>query len=171
MSVPAPFHNVCKKEIEMRLTSLSIEEGNRMPAVYSYPGGNRSPELSWQDPPEGTRSFAVTCFDPDAPTGSGWWHWCVVNLPETVRSLPEGVSPADIEALGAITLRNDYGEAEYGGAAPPAGDGMHRYVFTVWALPVEKLDLTEKNNCPTAGFVLHAQALATAKLTATYVTE
>ena len=88
-----------------------------------------------------------------------------------MRSLPEGVSPEDIEALGAITLRNDYGEAEYGGAAPPAGDGMHRYVFTVWALPVEKLDLTEESNCPTAGFMLHAQALAKAKLTATYVTE
>lgn len=155
----------------MKLTSHSIEEGNRMPAVYSYPGGNRSPELSWQDPPEGTRSFAVTCCDPDAPTGSGWWHWCVVNLPAALRSLPEGVSPADIEALGAITLRNDYGEAEYGGAAPPAGDGMHRYVFTVWALPVEKLDLTKESNCPTAGFMLHTQAIAKAKLTATYVTE
>ena len=155
----------------MRLTSLSIEEGSRMPAAQSYAGGNRSPELSWRDPPEGTRSFAVTCFDPDAPTGSGWWHWCVLNLPAAVRSLPEGVSPADIEALGAITLRNDYGEENYGGPATPAGDGMHRYVFTVWALPVEKLDLSKESNCPTAGFLLHRQAIAKAKLTATYVTE
>lgn len=84
---------------------------------------------------------------------------------------PRGASPEDLEALGAITLRNDYGEAEYGGAAPPAGDGMHRYVFTVWALPVEKLELSKESNCPTAGFMLHAQALAKAKLTATYVTE
>ena len=93
----------------MRLTSRSIEEGSRMPAAQSYAGGNRSPELSWRDPPEGTRSFAVTCYDPDAPTGSGWWHWCVLNLPAALRSLPEGASPEDLEALGAITLRNDYG--------------------------------------------------------------
>ena len=102
---PTPFVNVYQKEIEMRLTSRSIEEGSRMPAAQSYAGGNRSPELSWRDPPEGTRSFAVTCFDPDAPTGSGWWHWCVLNLPAALRSLPEGASPENLEALGAITLR------------------------------------------------------------------
>ena len=154
----------------MQLTSLTIEEGSRMPAAQSYQGGNRSPELSWRDAPEGTRSFAVTCFDPDAPTGSGWWHWCVLNLPVTVSSLAEGVSPEVLAALRAMTLCNDYGEAKYGGAAPPPGDGMHRYVFTVWALPVEKLALTPESNCPTAGFLLHREALAKATLTATYVT-
>lgn len=155
----------------MKLTSVNIEEGSRMPVAQSRRGGNRSPELSWQDPPKGTRSFAVTCFDPDAPTGSGWWHWCVLDLPASLRTLPEGVSLEELESLGSVTLRNDFGDAEYGGAEPPAGDGMHRYVYTVWAIPVEKLGLTKESNCPTAGFFLHAKALAKAKLTATYVTE
>ena len=169
--MPPTADNTNEKENAMKLTSHSIEEGSRMPAAQRYSGGNRSPELSWQDPPEGTRSFAVTCFDPDAPTGSGWWHWCVLDLPASVRTLPEGVSAKELEALGAVTLRNDFGEAEYGGAEPPAGDGMHRYVFTVWALPEETLGLAKDGNCPTAGFLLHAKALGKASLTATCVTD
>ena len=155
----------------MKLLSTTIEEGSRMPAAQSYAGGNLSPALIWRDAPAGTKSFAVTCFDPDAPTGSGWWHWCVLDIPCSVSSLPEGVSPESLSELGAVMLRNDYGEAAFGGATPPAGDGMHRYVFTVWALPEEKLGLAADANCPTSGFMLNAKAIGKAKLTATYVVE
>ena len=155
----------------MKLLSTTIEEGSRMPVEQSYAGGNLSPDLVWREAPAGTKSFAVTCFDPDAPTGSGWWHWCVVNIPLTVESLPRGVTTETLAELGALTLKNDYGEAAFGGAAPPAGDGMHRYIFTVWALPIEKLDVTADTNCPSAGFMLNAVAIGKAKLTATYVVE
>lgn len=152
----------------MRVLSYSLEEGSRMDVRHSLNGGNVSPDLSWEDVPEGTKSFAVTCFDPDAPTGSGWWHWVVLDLPADCRTLPEG---ADVAALGARTLTTDYGTSGYGGACPPEGDGMHRYVFTVWALPVEKLEIPDTASPAMAGFMLNATALAKAKCTATYVAE
>lgn len=152
----------------MKLTSPTLVEGMRMPRTHAKLGANRSPELRWEGAPEGTRSFAVTCYDPDAPTGSGWWHWLVVNLPASVTSLEEG---ACVACLGGQEVRNDYGDTAFGGACPPKGDGMHRYVFTVWALPVEKLDVTDTTSAALIGFQLNALALAKAKITATYVTE
>ena len=96
-------------------------------------GGNRSPHLAWSDPPEGTETLAITCFDPDAPTGSGWWHWLAFNLPAGLRELAENAS-ADGLPQGAVQSRNDYGQTGYGGPCPPEGDPPHRYLFTVWAL-------------------------------------
>lgn len=151
----------------MKLTSPTLVEGSRMPEAHTLEGGNRSPALAWDDVPEGTKSFAITCYDPDAPTCSGWWHWLVIDLPGDLRSLPEGA------ALPAVArgITNDFGFKEYGGARPPKGDGMHRYVYTVWALPTARLEIADNATAATVGFMLNAMALGKAKITATYVTE
>lgn len=96
-----------------------------------YSGGNISPPLAWQDPPEGTRSFAITLYDPDAPTGSGWWHWVVINIPATVSSLPAGAGSGDNNLPEPAEMtRTDFGGNVYGGAAPPPGP-EHHYIFTI----------------------------------------
>lgn len=151
----------------MFLKSPTLVEGQRMPVEHSLEGGNVSPELVWGDAPEGTKSFAVSCFDPDAPTGSGWWHWMLVNIPASVSGLSAGAEAPE----GALELKTDYGTRGFGGACPPAGDGMHRYIFTVWALPDETLPVDADATPAMAGFMIRAKALACAKITATYVTE
>lgn len=151
----------------MKLTSPTLVEGSRMPEAHTLDGGNRSPALFWDDVPAGTQSFVITCYDPDAPTGSGWWHWLAIDLPGDLRSLAEGAALPS----GARGITNDFGFKEYGGARPPKGDGMHRYVYTVWALPVAKLDVPDNATAATIGFMVNAMALAKAKITATYVTE
>jgi len=133
---------------------------------FGCKGGNMSPALAWKNPPPGSKSFAITVYDPDAPTGSGWWHWTVVNLPKQTTALPEA---AGLKLpVGAIQGRNDFGTAEFGGACPPVGDKPHRYQFTVWALKVEKLPLDEQSSGALVGFMLNANVLAKATLTATY---
>ncbi len=123
----------------MTLTSSDIQEGSRMPETFAYQGfgcdgADMSPQLSWSDAPEGTKSFAITAFDPDAPTGSGWWHWVALDLPATQTSLERGASG---KLKAGREMKNDYGSFGYGGACPPQEHGMHRYQFTVWALPTE----------------------------------
>ncbi|WP_432460338.1 YbhB/YbcL family Raf kinase inhibitor-like protein [Agarivorans sp. QJM3NY_25] len=157
----------------LQLSSPDIAEGKKMDAKFEYQGfgcngGNQSPQLNWRDVPEGTKSFALTVYDPDAPTGSGWWHWIAIDIPASTRQLAAGV---DIKKLGGLELNNDYGSASFGGACPPKGHGMHRYVFTLWALPTESLKLDVNASQAVAGYKLNASALAKAKLTATYVRE
>ena len=134
---------------ELTVTSETFEAGAALPnaqvsGVMGAGGEDRSPQLSWSGAPEGTKSFVVTAYDPDAPTGSGFWHWVVANIPADVTSLPEGAMVADkIEAdelQDALVLKNDAGMPGFVGAAPPAGHGPHRYVFTVHAVDVEKLE-------------------------------
>src|SRR3984893_1392228 len=129
-------------------------------AHSSVAGRNVSPELHWAGFPEETKSFAVTCFDPDAPTGSGFWHWVLVGLPSNLTELPRGAGSGDGLAGGAFHVRNDYGERSYGGAAPPAGDRPHRYVFAVHAVDVEKLDVTEDASPAFVGFNLTFHVIA-----------
>ena len=131
-------------------------------------GKNISPSLSWQNPPEGTRSYALTVYDPDAPTGSGWWHWVVVNLPASTKGLPAGAATGKGLPAGALELRTDFGQPGYGGACPPPGHGMHRYQFTVWALSVDKLPLEASSSPAMAGFMIRQHALGHATLTGTY---
>ena len=133
---------------------------------FGYDGGNTSPQLSWKNAPEGTKSFAVTCFDPDAPTGCGFWHWQVINLPVNTTELAQGISGQLPEGL---EMRNDYGFNGFGGACPPEGHGMHRYQFTVWALPTEALEVPADASCALVSFMLNGMALAKSTLTVTYV--
>lgn len=153
------------------LTSNDIQEGYPMAKTFEYNGwgchgDNQSPHLAWKDAPAGTKSFAITAYDPDAPTGSGFWHWVAFNIPATVNELPRSV---DIQKLDGNEARIDYGTVGFGGACPPEGDGMHRYQFTVWALPSEKLDLSETTPPAVVGFTLNSMALGKTTLTSTYV--
>ena len=111
------------------------------------------------------KALQITAYDPDAPTESGFWHWVVFDIPATVSELPRGV---DISKVGGKEGRIDYGTVDFGGACPPEKDGMHRYQFTVWALPTDKLNLDENTPSAVVGFTLNSMALDKAKLTATY---
>jgi len=132
-------------------------------------GGNVSPQLVWRGAPAGTQSFAITMFDPDARNGHGWWHWIVVNIPANVHELSAGVGDAG-GALpqGAVQARNDFGDAHFDGACPPAGDKPHRYQFTVWALNVSAVPVTPESSGAASRAALAAHALAKAGLTATF---
>ena len=157
----------------MRVFSQDFNDGDKMPEKHvfngmGYQGENISPHLAWEDAPEGTKSFVVTCYDPDAPTGSGWWHWVVANIPVTTTSLPQGAGSGKAGLpSGAIQTRTDFGQAGYGGAAPPQGE-THRYIFTVHALDVEKIEVDEGASGAMVGFNVHFHALASASLTANY---
>jgi Raf kinase inhibitor-like YbhB/YbcL family protein len=149
------------------VTSASFTDGGALPDAQVYAKGNRSPQLSWSGAPEGTRSFAVTCFDPDAPTGSGFWHWTVANIPADVTALAEGASSAGLPNA-AVEGRTDFGPPGFGGAAPPLGHGPHRYIFTVFAVDAERLDVTPDSSGAIFGFNLHFHTLARASITGVY---
>lgn len=134
---------------------------------FGCSGKNISPDLSWNDAPKGTKSYALTVYDPDAPTGSGWWHWVVFNIPAKTTSLPAGAS-LDSMPKGAVESMTDYGKNGFGGACPPKGHGMHRYVVTLYALDVEKLDLDASASPALAGFNINSHAIAKASLVAYY---
>lgn len=137
---------------------------------FGCTGANQSPALSWTEPPAGTRSLAVTIYDPDAPTGSGWWHWVVFNLPADTRGLPAGAGDPEKPTLpaGAVQSRTDFGTPGYGGPCPPQGDKPHRYVVTVHALKVDNLPLLADTSGAMVGFNLNAVSLGKATLTARY---
>lgn len=149
------------------LTSTTIADGERVPdrTTNTPAGDNISPQLSWAGFPEQTRSFAVTCFDPDAPGPAGWWHWSVLDLPATTTMLPEraGTPQADL-----LQLRGDDGVAAYRGAAPPPGDVVHRYFYVVHALDVESLGVGPDTMPGAASTMLVFHTLARAVLVATY---
>lgn len=129
-------------------------------------GEDRSPTLHWQGFPSGTKSFALTVFDPDAPTGSGWWHWAIFNIAASVQSLPQDAGNPDGALMpnGAITLPNELRLESFQGAAPPAGHGAHRYIFTLSALNVERLNVAEGSTPAMLGFVLRDHVVARAQL-------
>ena len=150
------------------VTSADITDGQPLDEIFAHPsagGKNLSPQLAWSGFPAETRGFVVTCFDPDAPTGSGFWHWVLVNLPVTVTSLERGVDPLPGDAF---CVRNDYGERNYGGAAPPPGDRPHRYVFAVHAIDVDELDVGAEASPAVVGFNLAFHTLARATIRATF---
>lgn len=154
------------------LKSPDIAEGKTIDTKHVYDsfgctGGNLSPELTWSDPPAGTKSFAVLAHDPDAPTGgAGFWHWLVVDIPADARGLKRGAGDASGKSLppGAHQLENDFGDKSYGGPCPPPGK-PHRYIFTVYALKVDKLGDAAHGRTAIAGFTINANALAKASIT------
>jgi len=157
------------------VTSTTVTDGGPLaPAqhsgIFGVPGGaDVSPQLSWAGGPEGTRSYAVTVYDPDAPTGSGFWHWAVANIPATTTSLPEGAGDDSGSLLpeGAFQLPNDARLARFIGAAPPAGHGMHRYFVTVHALDTEDIGVPVDATPANLGFVMSGHILGRATLIAT----
>ncbi|PJI45788.1 MAG: YbhB/YbcL family Raf kinase inhibitor-like protein [Rhizobium sp.] len=157
---------------DFSLSSPDLKDGGRLAEAqvsntFGCDGGNVSPALSWQNAPAGTRSFVVTAYDPDAPTGSGFWHWVMFNIPAYVEGIDAGITPDSGAPKGAVQSRADAGFASYLGACPPAGQ-THRYVFSVTALSVEKLELDETASGALIGFITNANALARASITVTY---
>lgn len=135
---------------------------------FGCEGGNVSPAISWKNAPKGTKSFAVTAYDPDAPTGSGWWHWVVFNLPAGTTSLPQGAGDpaAGMLPKGAVQSRTDFGKPGWGGPCPPQGDKPHRFTFTVFALKTEKIELDENAPAAMVGYMLNLNSLAKASFVA-----
>ncbi len=161
----------------MTLTSPDMAEGatianEQVFKGFGCTGGNVSPALSWSGAPEGTKSFAVTIYDPDAPTGSGWWHWVVYNLPAGTNSLPKNAGDPAKKLMpeGAVQSRTDFGAPGYGGPCPPPGRKPHHYHITVFALDVDKLPNAKDEQASAAlvGFDLHFHTLAKATLTGIY---
>lgn len=152
------------------LESTDVRAGERLDVAFTVDGENVSPELHWSGFPAGTRSFVVSCFDPDAPTPAGYWHWTVANLPAWVTSLPRGAGSPDGTLLpaGAFQTRSDGGAEGWEGAGPPPGDRPHRYVFAVHALDVESLPLDASASPTVVAFHALFRTLARATLTATY---
>ncbi|QLA15130.1 YbhB/YbcL family Raf kinase inhibitor-like protein [Desulfolutivibrio sulfoxidireducens] len=160
---------------DFTLSSPDILPGGLLSDKYLFDGfgcagENISPALHWEHAPQGTKSFAVTIYDPDAPTGSGWWHWVVFDIPASVASLPEGAGDEKGGGLppGCVQSKTDFGKPGFGGACPPVGDKPHRYVFTVYALDVARLDLPADASAAMVGFTLNAHAKARASFTARY---
>lgn len=158
------------------LASPDINERREIGDKYVFngfgcTGQNVSPALVWMSPPKGTKSFAVMVHDPDAPTGgSGWWHWVVINIPKDTIGLQQGAGDPAIKKLpeGAVQIRTDFGAPGWGGPCPPVGDKPHRYVFTVYALTVEKLDVPQDATAALVGYMVNANAIAKAKFTAKF---
>jgi Raf kinase inhibitor-like YbhB/YbcL family protein len=155
------------------LTSATVKPGILIPdehilTGFGCTGGNLSPPLSWSGAPPQTKSFVLTMFDPDAPTGSGFWHRLVVNIPPTAAELPRGAGNTGVGLpAGALQTRTDFGKPGYGGPCPPAGS-TDNYRFTLFALDVDKLDVTADTSAAMIGFQLHFHAIANATLVAPY---
>jgi Raf kinase inhibitor-like YbhB/YbcL family protein len=175
MSGVRPSRNSQGSEaMTFKLTSQSFRDGDYLDQQhilskefgFGCAGGNQSPQLSWSGAPEGTKSFAITCFDPDAPTGNGFWHWVVVNIPPTTTelALDAGNPSAPKLPAGALQTRTDVGKPGYIGPCPPVNDHPHRYIFTIFAVSQEKLPVEADTSAAIVGFNLHFNTLARATL-------
>jgi len=160
---------------EFQLSSPTIKSQGKIGhehvfAGFGCSGGNVSPALQWQGAPKDTKSFALTMYDPDAPTGSGWWHWVIFNLPPTLNSLPANAGKLDggIAPAGSIQSVTDFGQPGYGGPCPPAGDKPHRYIFTLYALKLDQVPLRSDASGAMVGFYLRQNMIAKASFTAFY---
>ncbi|MBL0712231.1 MAG: YbhB/YbcL family Raf kinase inhibitor-like protein [Desulfosarcina sp.] len=160
---------------DFTLTSPTIKSGSFLTEKqvfngFGCSGKNQSPALKWTANPKGTKSFAITVYDPDAPTGSGWWHWVVYNIPANVTEIATGAGDPTGKLLppGAVQGRTDYGTHAFGGACPPQGDKPHRYIFTVHALKIEKIDVPSDSSAALISFMINANSLGKASFTAKY---
>ncbi|MBI1275531.1 YbhB/YbcL family Raf kinase inhibitor-like protein [bacterium] len=156
----------------LALASKDIKAGQTLSADqvfngFGCEGKNLSPQLSWKNIPAKTKSLAITAYDPDAPTGSGWWHWVVFNISVGTTELPTAASGSNMPS-GAIESMTDYGKPGFGGACPPKGDKPHHYIFTLWALDTESLPLGPNTPAAQVGYYLNQHKIETATLQATY---
>ena len=147
------------KDLKGQLSITEVFNG------FGCTGKNISPELSWNSAPKETKSFAVTVYDPDAPTGSGWWHWLVFNIPVSTQGFAKGI---DLSKSAVVESMTDFGSTGFGGACPPEGDKAHRYIFTVHALDLEKLDLASTANPALVGYYINAHTISKASLISYY---
>jgi Raf kinase inhibitor-like YbhB/YbcL family protein len=165
VSVRAPERP--KHDTALAVTSQSFRDGAAMATDFVFTGcggKNQSPQLSWSGAPAGTKSFAITCFDPDAPTGSGYWHWLAFNIPASGTSIEAG-SGTDRSPGGGRSGYTDFSISSYGGPCPPQGEPPHHYVFTVYALDVASLDADETTTGATLMFKMRGHVLARGSLT------
>ena len=170
-TAPLPY-DLLPKTASFTVNSTDVTDGTPMHLKHAHDsagGENLSPQLSWSGAPEGTRSYMVSCCDPDAPTPAGCWHWTVVDIPASVTELATGAGSSDASLpAGAFHVRNDFGQRQWDGAAPPPGDAVHRYVFAVHALDVESLGI-DKDATPTfAAYNALFHTLGRALITPTY---
>jgi Raf kinase inhibitor-like YbhB/YbcL family protein len=173
MTTPDPFAPTSGIE-SFEVDSESFEDGQVLPeaqrsGVLGAGGRDESPQLSWSGAPEGTQSYAITVFDPDAP-GGGYWHWAVANIPAEVTSLPAGAGSRDNSRLpgGAVQFKNDAGFAGFVGAAPPPGHGQHRSLLVVHAVDVDRLDLRADDTPAALQSALSTHTLGRARLTGVF---
>lgn len=159
----------------MTVSSKDFHGGGTIPMSHVFnqfgcTGSDQSPAVSWSGEPKGTQSFAVTLYDPDAPTGSGWWHWTVFNIPASVHSLPDNAGAPGSTGLptGAVQGRTDFGFSNYGGPCPPVGDKPHRYILTVYAVKQAKLPLDANSSGALVGYTLHFNSLGSASTMGRY---
>ena len=158
------------------VTSKSFKDGDYLDSdhilseTYGFgcAGGNQSPQLSWSGAPEGAKSFALSCFDPDAPTGSGFWHWVAVNIPSSVSELAQGAGSGGGMPDGSLQTRTDFGAPGYGGPCAPEGDHPHRYIFTLHAVGLETLPVEADTSAAVIGFLLHFNTIEKAALMGLY---
>jgi Raf kinase inhibitor-like YbhB/YbcL family protein len=160
---------------DFALSSPSIKPGATLTADqvfngFGCTGNNISPELLWANAPQGTKSYALTVYDPDAPTGSGWWHWVVYNIPASANKIAAGAGTVDGKNLpaGSAQGRTDFGSTGFGGACPPVGDKPHRYIFTLHALSTEKLAIPEGATAALIGYMINANRIDQTSFTAYY---
>jgi len=160
---------------DFTLSSPTLKTGSLLTEEQVYKGfgcsgKNLSPALSWTAAPKETKSFAVTVYDPDAPTGSGWWHWLIYNIPATASDIVAGAGESSGKQLpaGALQGRNDFGTHAFGGACPPKGDKAHRYIFTVHALKIDKIDIPADASAALIGYMINANVLEKSSFTALY---
>ncbi|MFY9328544.1 MAG: YbhB/YbcL family Raf kinase inhibitor-like protein [Georgfuchsia sp.] len=160
---------------EFQLASPTIKPGavlteEQVLIGFGCSGKNQSPALKWTAGPTGTRSYAINVYDPDAPTGSGFWHWVVYNIPADVKEIPAGAGDPSGKLMppGAVQGRTDFGTHAFGGACPPQGDKPHRYVFTVYALKTELIDVPPESSAALIGYMINSNTIGKASLTAIY---
>jgi len=162
----------------LTLSSHDIQQGQLMSTAQAYngfgcTGDDLSPHLIWSNAPQTTKSFAITAYDPDAPTGSGWWHWQLINIPVHIREVSTGAGSTVRVAnpAGSIQMKNDYGSRGFGGACPPIGHGIHHYQFTVHALSVENIELPADASAALTGYMINAHSIESATIESLYQRE
>ena len=170
--VSCSLSNVSAQSSKFSIQSSNIADGATISNKHVYnnfgcSGKNLSPQISWSNTPAETKSFALTVYDPDAPTGSGWWHWVLINIPAKYNSLPINFGEKNQFRLvdGIMQIRNDFSNFSFGGPCPPKGAKAHRYIFTIHALRVENLELQENSTAALAGFMINQSSLAKASFT------